>query len=894
MYQRKRKGGQPIIIIKNDKYYVEDLTQSVVSVPWGCEVVWCCLTPKDANSLSKIQKIICACVYSKPDSRFKSKLLDHISDTYNLLSAKFKSGLHWLIAGDTNELKLDAILNLDSRMVQVVQDRTRLRSKPPGILDPIITTLSQYYQRPVCLPPLKSDSHKSESDHLMVLMSPITSINNESSQTQRFVQFRRYTQKNLDLFEKNLQLIDWSCFYNAENSHQKAEIMQDLILGVLNKCIPEQKVKFSNRDREYFTTELKTLDRKRKRVYSRHGRNNKWKYLNNKFKEKLSQNKKSFYSKMIKDLKNSNPRLWYSKLKRMMCYDDKITGNIQVSDISHFTSIEQANMLADHFSSISREYDPLLNNDIEYPEISEGSFQKFQVCDIIPYLSQIKTNKSNLKGDIPAKIIKQYARSIAEPFTHLLNTMVQRGEYPDLWKMEIQTPVPKVHPPQKISQMRNISGLLNFDKIAQKILGEIVTLDMKEQMDPAQYGNQKKTSTQHYLINFLHSILTKLEPEKNEKLAVIASFIDWKDAFPRMSHKLGVEAFIKMGVRPSLIPMLANFFQNRKMVVKWHGKYSEIKKLNGSGPQGATLGLLEYLGLSNDNADFVNVENKFKFIDDLSLLELINLLTVGISSYNFKQHIPSDVPETNCFIEGKNLKTQEYVEKLVKWTNEKQMKLNNEKSNIMIFNPSKKIEFSTRIEMEGKILPIVKDAKILGVVISDDFTWNANTKFITKKANSRLVLLRKAKEYTDDKEDLKQIYTSYIRSILEYGCAIWHSSLTDENRSDIERVQKNSFRIILGHEYEDYLTSLIKLNMNTLEDRRIMLNKKFAEQCVENPKTKMHFIKNSKTHEMKTRYQEKFKVTKAKRKRLQKSSIIYFQKKMNESNMKKIRTGPKT
>ena len=152
---------------------------------------------------------------------------------------------------------------------------------------------------------------------------------------------------------------------------------------------------------------------------------------------------------MIKDLKNSNPRLWYSKLKRMMCYDDKISGNIQVGDISHMTSKEQANILADHFSSISREYDPLLASDIEYPEIPEGSIPKFEVCDILPYLSQIKTNRSNVKGDIPAKIIKQYARSIAEPYTHLLNTMIKRGEYPDLWKMEVQTPVPKTHPPQK-------------------------------------------------------------------------------------------------------------------------------------------------------------------------------------------------------------------------------------------------------------------------------------------------------------------------------------------------------------------------------------------------------------------------------------------------------------
>ena len=67
------------------------------------------------------------------------------------------------------------------------------------------------------------------------------------------------------------------------------------------------------------------------------------------------------------------------------------------------------------------------------------------------------------------------------------------------------------------------------------------------------------------------------------------------------------------------------------MTVKWQACVSEIKNLNGGGPQGATLGFLEYLSQSNDSANCVPPEDRFKFVDDLSALEIVNLLMVGIT-----------------------------------------------------------------------------------------------------------------------------------------------------------------------------------------------------------------------------------------------------------------------
>ena len=73
--QRKGTGGRPAIVVNSKKYHVENITQSVVSIPWGVEVVWAVLTPKNVSNESKIQKIFVGSVYSKPDSRKKSLLL---------------------------------------------------------------------------------------------------------------------------------------------------------------------------------------------------------------------------------------------------------------------------------------------------------------------------------------------------------------------------------------------------------------------------------------------------------------------------------------------------------------------------------------------------------------------------------------------------------------------------------------------------------------------------------------------------------------------------------------------------------------------------------------------------------------------------------------------------
>ena len=145
-------------------------------------------------------------------------------------------------------------------------------------------------------------------------------------------------------------------------------------------------------------------------------------------------------------------------------------------------------------------------------------------------------------------------------------------------------------------------------------------------------------------------------------------------------------------------------------------------------------------------------------------------------------------------------------------------------------------------------------------------------------------------EFSTSIEDKKTIYVLYIRSILEQSCVVWHSSLTQENSEDLERVQKAAIRIILGQKYENYEDALIKVNLDSLKERREKLCKKFALKCVDSDNVRCNdiFEKRKKIHNMATRKDEPYVVNYANTERLKTSAVPYLQRILNsDENMKK-------
>ena len=106
------------------------------------------------------------------------------------------------------------------------------------------------------------------------------------------------------------------------------------------------------------------------------------------------------------------------------------------------------------------------------------------------------------------------------------------------------------------------------------------------------------------------------------------------------------------------------------------------------------------------------------------------------------------------------------------------MKLNTEKSKIMMFNFTKKYQFIARIYMEDKLLEMVKESTLLGLIIYSDLSWKKNTEKIISKANTSMIIIRRLIRFPVEIKDLVMLYGQFIRSILEFNSNVWFSSIS--------------------------------------------------------------------------------------------------------------------
>ena len=162
------------------------------------------------------------------------------------------------------------------------------------------------------------------------------------------------------------------------------------------------------------------------------------------------------------------------------------------------------------------------------------------------------------------------------------------------------------------------------------------------------------------------------------------------------------------------------------------------------------------------------------------------------------------------------------------------MLINEKKSKNMIFNETKDYKLSTRLLLNNTTIETLTETKLLGTIIDANLSWNSNTSHIIKMAYSRMQLVRKIASFNVPMEDLKHIYIIFVRSLLEQSCTVWHSMLTQENRDDLERVQKSALKIILDQKFKSYENALNILELDTLEERRDKLCLSFAIKCTKN------------------------------------------------------------
>ena len=85
---------------------------------------------------------------------------------------------------------------------------------------------------------------------------------------------------------------------------------------------------------------------------------------------------------------------------------------------------------------------------------------------------------------------------------------------------------------------------------------------------------------------------------------------------------------------------------------------------------------------------------------------------------------------TGHVLKPQNSKVFNMFEKTEQYAENNKMKINYEKTKLMVFNPGISRDFLPRFNFNNRELEVVEETKLLGVILRNDLSWSSNTNYM--------------------------------------------------------------------------------------------------------------------------------------------------------------------
>ena len=210
------------------------------------------------------------------------------------------------------------------------------------------------------------------------------------------------------------------------------------------------------------------------------------------------------------------------------------------------------------------------------------------------------------------------------------------------------------------------------------------------------------------------------------------------------------------------------------------------------------------------------------------------------------------------------------------------MVVNTKKTTMMCISDSSSFEADAYIlDADGERIGFQKEIRALRMRFSNRPSMAAHIEHIRKSFRSRLWILRNLKNCGFTQEELTRVYATMIRPVSDYGCVVYHSSLTDEQDEELDRLQNQALKCILGPGLSGRRMRELA-GVCTLRQRREDLCDKFAAKLAANPHFSDWFpIKSTRASTRSGVKREVYLEKTARCSRLADSPLFYFRRRLN-------------
>ena len=421
--------------------------------------------------------------------------------------------------------------------------KTQVTSPTHGksLLDLFYTNMAGYYSIPQHYPGIGLSVHQ------VIVLTP--SIPAKLRPKTVKISRRRQGRKERLALIRAIDKINWSPLYTTLGCEEQLSMFNAVMQQLIDTFLPYHTVKRNTNDQPWVTDEFIELIKLRQQHF-RQGTENEYKYYRNKVNRTRKVLKKKYYEKKLKNLKAEKPRHWWKDI-------NDITGR-KKSTNSHFTNLANAVCQGDitklvqqinqSFLDVTVDFIALTPSDIRQQQYTIPECYTITVEQVMTCLLKINTSKAQGPDDIPNWILKACAISLASPLCSIFNGSIREGNMPVAWKCGDICPIPKTQTPTDISKhLRPILLTSQLSKCLERFPRDWLMDNIKDILDPHQYGSLPNSSTILALAEMLHNWYVALETPKQ---AVRILFIDFAKAFDRIDHRILLSKLESMNEYP--------------------------------------------------------------------------------------------------------------------------------------------------------------------------------------------------------------------------------------------------------------------------------------------------------------------------------------------------------
>ena len=531
--------------------------------------------------------------------------------------------------------------------------------------------------------------------------------------------------------------------------------------------------------------------------------------LKNKITTEKRNIKQKWIEEEIKKAGNDPFKLW--KLYNYLTGREKTYECIEPENITQ----EKANQFNEFFCNIgkSKNHNPDESQNFSSPVDSSQAnfnFNPENTTKIEKLIEKLKDKTATGYDYLDVRLIKDLKKVIAPILTKLINLGNEVKKFPNCLKRAIIKPIHKSEDPNNISNYRPIALLPILSKIFERAAtDQIMEFLIKNLLlTRTQHAYLKNHSTITFLveaINFIYKLL-------DQKLHTALVKIDLSKAFDTINHKKLINKLKTLGLNENALSWIESYLGNRTQKTKFQYFTSSENPVTTGVPQGSILGPLLFICFTNDLAS--NFDDSLCKL--LSYADDSTFIVNATSSTELKSKIKTT------------------LEKAQSWFIENEMKINTDKTQILVFKNGKhQNKITIPITYQNKKIKLVSEpyVEILGILIDENLSWEKQINHVRKKSMNATRNVHRVNKMLPKKSRLN-MYHCIISPNFDYGDVLF-GGCSIKNSKRLQRVQNFAVKSITGNrKYDSATKSFQELKLLNLQQRRKVHESVFIHKAI--------------------------------------------------------------